>query len=110
MAKAERLALPHIREVDHVRDLADLGELFALATRFQERLELDRHVEMIFDGVLAPARDEDDIGDTGGDCLFDAVLNDWLVDEREHLLRLRLGRRKETGTQAGNGKDGLADG
>ena len=110
VAKAERLALSHVSEVDHVRDLADLGELFTLATRLQERFELDRHVEMILDGVLAPARDEDDIRDTGGDCLFDAVLNDWLVDEREHLLRLRLGRRKETGTQAGNGKDGLADG
>ena len=110
MTEPERLALPHVREVDHVRDLADLVELLALAARLEKRLELDRHVEVIFDRVLAAAGHEDDVGDPGGDRLLDAVLNDRLVDERQHFLRLRLGRGQEAGAETGGGKDGLADG
>ena len=110
VAEAERLALPDVGEVDHVRDLADLGELLALAARLEERLELDRHVEVILDGVLAAAGDEDDVVDAGRDRFFDAVLDDRLVDERQHFLRLRLGGGKEAGAEAGGGEDGFADG
>ena len=45
-----------------------------------------------------------------GDRFLDAVLNDRLVDERQHFLRLRLGGRQEAGAEAGGGKDGFADG
>ena len=45
-----------------------------------------------------------------GDRLFDAVLDDRLVDQRQHFLRLRLGGRQETGAEAGGGEDGFADG
>ena len=65
VAEAERLALADVREVDQVRDLADLGELFALAARLEKRLELDRHVEVILDGVLAAAGHQDDVVDAG---------------------------------------------
>ena len=44
------------------------------------------------------------------DGLLDAVLDDRLVDEDEHLLRLRLGRRKKARAEAGGGEDGLANG
>ena len=110
VAQAERLALAHVGEVDQVRDLADLGEQLRLAARFQERFELDRDVEMIFDGVLAAAGDEDDVVDAGGDRFFDAVLDDRLVDERQHLFRLRLGGGQEAGAQPGGRKHRLADG
>ena len=109
MAEAERLALPDVGEVDHVRDLADLVELFALAARLEKRLELHRDVEVIFDRVLAAAGHQDDVVDAGGDRLLDAVLDDRLVDERQHLLRLRLGRGKKPGAEAGGGEHGLAD-
>ena len=56
MAEAERLALADVREVDQVRDLADLVELLRLAARLEKRLELDRDVEVILDRVLAAAR------------------------------------------------------
>src|SRR5207247_9061456 len=96
------------REVDHVRDLADLGELIALAAGLEERLELDRHIEVIFDGVLAAAGHEDDVVDARRHRFLDAVLDDRLVDERQHLLRLRLGRRPKARAETCNGEDGLA--
>ena len=110
VAEAERLALPDVGEVDHVRDLADLGELLALAARLEKRLELHRDVEVIFDRVLAAAGDQDDVVDARRDRFFDAVLNDRLVDQRQHFLRLRLGRGKEAGAETGGGEHGLADG
>ena len=63
---------------------------------------------MILDRVLAAAGDEDDVVDAGGERLFDAVLDDRLVDERQHLFRLRLGRREEARAEARGGKHGLA--
>ena len=81
----------------------------AFAARFEERLELDRDVEVIFDGVLAAAGDEDDVVDARGDRFLDAVLNDRLVDERKHFLGLGFGRRQETGSEAGGGEDGFAN-
>ncbi len=109
MAEPERLALAHVREVDHVRDLADLVKLIPFTARFEERFELDRDVEVIFNRVLAASRDEDDVADARGNRLLDAVLDDRLVDERQHFLRLGLGRRQESGAEAGNRKDGFAN-
>ena len=42
MAEAERLALPHVGKVDHVRDLADLVELLSPASRLEKRFQLNR--------------------------------------------------------------------
>ena len=67
VAEAERLALPHVRDVDHVRDLADLLEQFELAALLEEAFELDVDVEMILDRVLAAAGDDDDVLDAGRD-------------------------------------------
>ena len=75
----------------------------------RKRLELDRDVEMILDRVLAAAGDEDDVVDARRDRFLDAVLDDRLVDERQHFFRLRLGRRQEAGAEPGGGKDGFAN-
>src|SRR5215475_9254804 len=107
MAKAERFALTHIREVYEVRDLADLGELLALASSLEEGLEFDRHVKVILDRVLSAAGDQDDVRDARADRFFDAVLDDRLVDQREHLFGLGLGRRKETCAETSRRKNGL---
>ena len=107
--EAERLALPDVGEVDQVGDLPDLGEQLRLAARLEKGLELDRHVEVILDGVLAAAGDEDDVVDARRHGLFDAVLDDRLVDQRQHLFRLRLGGREEAGAEPGGGEDGFAN-
>ena len=40
---------------------------------------------------------------------LDAVLDDRLVDQRQHLFRLRLGGGKEPGAEAGGGEHSFAD-
>src|SRR5439155_7327277 len=80
MTEAERLALADVREVDQIRDFANFGELIALAPGLEKGLELDRHVEVIFDRVLAAARHENDVVDAGRDRLFHAGLNNGLVN------------------------------
>ena len=76
----------------------------------EEAFQLDVDVEMILDGVLASAGDDDDVLDAGLDRFLDAVLNDRLVDERKHFFRLCLGRRKEARAQSGGREDDFANG
>ena len=73
--EAEWLALANVGEADRARNPANFGELFLLASRFEERLELDRDVEVVLDRVLAAAGDEDDVVDAGGDRLDSALDN-----------------------------------
>src|SRR5262249_33228210 len=58
--------------------------------------------------VLAAAGDEEDVVDAGGERFLDAVLDDRLVDERQHFLGLRLRRRKESCAETGRRKHRLA--
>ena len=43
------------------------------------------------------------------DRLLDAVLNDGLIDDRQHLFRLRLGGGQKAGPETCGGEDGFAD-
>jgi hypothetical protein len=101
-------SLADVGEIEHVRDLADLVQLFALPARFEERFELDGNVEMVFNGVLAAAGDQNDVVGPRGARFFDAVLDDRLVDQRQHLFRLSLGCRQEPGAESRGGKHGFA--
>jgi len=109
VAEPERLALAHVREVDHVGNLADLSEQFLLAARLEKGLELDRDIEVILDRVLAAASDQDDVVDSGRNSLLDTLRADRLVDEREHLLGLCLGGGQEARTQSGSRENGLSN-
>ena len=109
VAQAQRLALPHVREVDQVRDLADLREHLVLAARFEERLELHRDVEVILDRVLAAAGDQQDVVDARGQRLLHAVLDDGLVHQRQHLFGLRLGGRQKPGAKSCGRKNGFSN-
>ena len=64
---------------------------------------------MILDGILAAARDDDDVLDAGSNGLFDDILDHGFVHQGEHLLGLGLGGREESGPQSRGGKDGLPD-
>jgi hypothetical protein len=109
MPEAERLALPDVGKVDQVRDLPDFTEQVGLSARLEERLELHGDIEVIFNRVLPPAGDEDDVVDARGNRLFHAVLDDRLVDERQHFLGLRFRGRKESRAEAGGGEDRFAN-
>ena len=63
---------------------------------------------MILDGVLAAPGDQNDVVDARGDGLFDAVLNDRLVDERQHFFGLRFGGRQKPRAEPCDGEDGFA--
>ena len=91
------------------RNLADLFELRDLSALLQKAFELDVDVEVVFDGVLPAAGDDDDVGDAGLGGFLDPVLNDRLVHEHEHFLRLRFGGRQKSGSKPCCREDGLAD-
>ena len=76
---------------------------------FEEVFEFEADVEMIFNGGFAAAGHHNNVGDAGMNGLFDAVLDDGLVDKRQHLFRLGLGGGKETGSETGGRENGFAN-
>src|ERR1051326_9194306 len=60
-------------------------------------------VEMIFDGGLVAAGDEENLLDAVGDQLLDHVLHDRLARHRQHFLGLRFRCRKKTRSQTRHG-------
>ena len=73
---------------------------------FSSRLsfQLVADVEVILNRAFAATGDDDDLVAPGGDGLFHAVLNDRLIDQRQHLFGLCLGRGQKSGTQPAAGK------
>jgi hypothetical protein len=110
VAEAERLPLAHVVQVGQVGQAADRVERLDLARRRQLGLELGVAVEVVADRPLAPAGDDQDVGDATGHGFLDHVLDRRLVEDGQHLLGLRLRRREEAGAEAGRRDDGLAHG
>ena len=65
---------------------------------------------MILDGTLAAARDKYQVCHTSGHRLFDGVLNQWLVNDRQHLLGHGFGGWQETGAKTGHREYSFSDG
>ena len=67
----------------------------------QQVLEFAVGIEMIFDGALGRAGDEHQAARAGGQRLFHRILNEWFVDDGQHLLGLALvaGRNRVLGRQ-----------
>src|SRR3546814_15757273 len=65
---------------------------------------------MVLDRGLAAAGDEDQLLDPGVARLVDRILDERLVDDRQHFLRHRLGGRQEPGPEATDGEDRLTHG
>ncbi len=89
--------------------LGQFTEQVGLAAIFEHAFEFVADVEMIFNGLLAAAGDDDDLVAAGCHRFFDAVLDDRLVDEREHFLGLGFGGGQEARAEAGGGENGFAN-
>ena len=63
---------------------------------------------MLDQGGLAAAGHHAELLDPGGARFLDGVLDQRLVDDRQHFLGHRLGGGQEAGAQAGDGQHGLA--
>lgn len=109
VSEAERFGLADVGDLCELRDGERDVEQGGLVFGGERGFELGGAVEVVFHGGLATAGDDDDLGAAGGHGLFDAVLDEGLVDEGKHLLGGGFGRGKEAGAHAGGGEDGLAD-
>ena len=61
------------------------------AALFEHVFEFVADIEVVFDGLLAAAGDDEDLVAAGGHGFFDAVLDDGLVHQREHFFWLSFG-------------------
>ena len=109
VAEAELLLLADVGDLGEVADRADLPEHLDVALLLEQVLELVGEVEVVLDRPFLAGGDDDDLLDPGRHGLLDRVLDDRLVDERQHLLGLGLGGREEAGAPAGGGEDGLSN-
>ena len=86
------------------QDAAQLVQQVALALPLEHVLELLVGVEVILDGALGGAGDEHQPARAGGERLLDRVLDQRLVDHRQHFLGARLGGRQKARAAPGHGK------
>ena len=75
--------------------LRTIVEEVGFAALLQHLLQFIADVEVVFDGGLATSGNDDDLIAARRHRLFDAILNDGLVNQRHHLFRLRLGGRQK---------------
>ena len=103
VAQAQRLGLTDVDTVHATgQRFLDGFQQLVLALGLQLGFQLIGLVEVILDAALVAPGDEDHLGDAGSRCLFHRILDQRSVDDRQHLLGLRLGGGKEAGTQPGD--------
>ena len=107
MAQAQRLALE--AEVDGKgAGLLDGLGIAGLVAGAQQVLEREVGREVAHDLGLGLRRDDDALVDLlGGERLLDDVLDDRLVEHRQHLFGRALGARQKTRAKTGGGDDCL---
>src|SRR5256885_15804048 len=111
MTQSQRRRLP---DVDAGRvgrqHAAQLIEQITLALLLEHQLEFLVGIEVILDGPLGGTGDEHQAPRARGERFLDRVLDQRLVDHRQHFLRARLGRRQKARAAAGHRKHGGTDG
>ena len=108
VSQAHGFLLPHIGDVDHVRDLPDNRQQVGLLPLLQHLLELVADVEVVFDCALTAAGDNDDLIAACGQSFLDSVLDDRLVDNGQHLFGLRFSGGQKPRTQTCSGEHRIA--
>ena len=108
MAESEGLRLTDVAEICERGDMPHLAQELRLAAALEIFFQLDGPVEMVLDRAFAPPGDDDNVFDSGGDRFFHGILNQWLVDERQHLFGRGFRRGKEASAKACGGNHGFA--
>jgi hypothetical protein len=104
MPVAQGRALADHDELGHLGGPPCRFEQVVLACRFEAVLQLEEAVEVVLDGALGRGGDQHHLLDARLDGALDDVLDHWLVDDRQHLFRHRLGGRQEARTET-RGRD-----
>lgn len=107
MAQPQRFGLADITEVRQVRNMPDLVKDLPLAAALEIFFEFERAVEVIFDRTFSSSGNDDDVFDAGCDGLLHDVLNQRLVDQREHLFGRGFGSGEKACAQSSSGNNGL---
>src|SRR5665647_1788497 len=100
---------PAIQYVVEEATRAGQRDVLMVTGRNKTALELPMTVEVVLERGLVASGHHEDIAQPGARGLFDDVLDGRLVDDRQHLLRRRLGRGQEAGAQTGCRDHGLGD-
>ena len=109
MAEPHRLLLADISDRAR-RETRLIEHVQRLAARRHRRLELIGDVEMVLDRRLAAPGDEDHLLDPRFERFVDRILDQRTIDDRQHFLWHRLGRRQEARPKPAYGKNGLTQG
>src|SRR5690625_2207044 len=110
MTQTQRSRLAGINAVHMIGyDIADALEQLGFVLGLEISLELGGAIEMVFDGTLVAAGDKNQLGDARCDGLLDRILNQGLVNDREHFFGHCLGSRQKTRTKAGDWKNSFAN-
>jgi len=110
IAQAQLHFLPDVMDLGVLADVAHLFDQLVLARFLQERLKFLVVIKVVLDGRLAAAGDDQNIIDAAGDGLFNDKLQHRRIDDRQHLLGHRLGRRQEARAHSGGGDEGFGYG
>ena len=102
------MLLADIMDIDG-RNVLDQMQQLVLPLLAQLQLQVDIGIEMVFNGPLAVARDDEDFFDAALQGFFDDVLDDRFVDNGNHFLRDGLGDRQKARPIACRRDDGLTN-
>src|SRR5438552_4382369 len=109
MAEPERALLAGIGDPAGCRDdSVELVQEIVLAPLAERHFKLGGGIEMVFDGVLRAAGHEIAFLNAGGRCFLERVLDQRLIDNRQHLFGHGLCHRQKTGAEPRHRKHRLA--
>jgi hypothetical protein len=105
MTQPERFRLANVDAGGIGREhAANLIQQVALALGFEQIFQLRIGIEVVLDGALGGTRDEHEAARTGPERLLHGVLDERLVDDRQHLLGTCLGGGEKAGAPPCHGK------
>lgn len=108
MPETAWLTLPDVVDVCEFRRPPDLIEPLGVMTLLQRLLDFICAIEVVFEGTLGAAGDEQNVREACGSSLFHYVLNRGSIDDGQHLLRRRLRRRQESRSKTSSRDDRFA--